>query len=235
MKKSERIVLTCEHAGNKVPEEYRQLFRAKKGLLDGHRGWDPGALDLAKALAKKLECPLVVNLTTRMLIDCNRTLGHPELFSEVSKGLGRRHKMRLLAMHYRPHWRKVEKSLAMKKNKTPVLHLGIHSFTPVLNGKKRTVDVGILYDPKRKRESDLAKRWGEALRELRPKLRVRMNQPYKGTSDGLTTALRKKYGIKRYAGLELEVNQAFPKGNRRKWSELKKALHDSLITALSPR
>ena len=39
-------------------------------------------------------------------------------------------------------------------------------------------------------------------------LRVRMNYPYQGRSDGHTTALRRLFGSGEYIGIELEVNQA---------------------------
>jgi hypothetical protein len=35
-----------------------------------------------------------------------------------------------------------------------------------------------------------------------------MNYPYRGTSDGFTAALRKRYAEDSYLGLEIEVNQA---------------------------
>jgi hypothetical protein len=38
---------------------------------------------------------------------------------------------------------------------------------------------------------------------------VKMNQPYKGTDDGFTTYLRKKFDPEHYAGIELEVNQKY--------------------------
>ena len=36
-------------------------------------------------------------------------------------------------------------------------------------------------------------------------LRVKMNLPYRGTSDGHTTALRREFPASRYAGVEVEV------------------------------
>ena len=33
-----------------------------------------------------------------------------------------------------------------------VLHVAVHSFTPVLHGERRNADVGLLYDPARPRE-----------------------------------------------------------------------------------
>jgi predicted N-formylglutamate amidohydrolase len=46
-----------------------------------------------------------------------------------------------------------------------------------------------------------------ALRALSPAWRVRLNYPYHGASDGLTTSLRRTFGP-RYLGVEIELNQA---------------------------
>ena len=32
------LLLTCEHGGNRVPEEFRALFAGQETLLAGHRG-----------------------------------------------------------------------------------------------------------------------------------------------------------------------------------------------------
>ena len=37
------LVLSCEHAHNRVPARYRHLFDAE--LLESHRGYDLGALE----------------------------------------------------------------------------------------------------------------------------------------------------------------------------------------------
>jgi predicted N-formylglutamate amidohydrolase len=89
-----------------------------------------------------------------------------------------------------------------------IVHLGIHSFTPVLNGKPRNTDIGILYDPARPQERVYANVIKNEIKRLYPHMKVRFNYPYKGTSDGLTTSLRKKFGS-RYVGIEIEINQKF--------------------------
>jgi hypothetical protein len=42
-----------------------------------------------------------------------------------------------------------------------------------------------------------------------PGFQIRFNDPYKGTDDGFTTWLRKKYNDSEYIGIEIEVNQKF--------------------------
>jgi len=101
----------------------------------------------------------------------------------------------------------VEKFIASNKS-APIVHLGIHSFTPVLNGKVRNTDIGILYDPARPQERAYAQVIKDEIKRLYPAMKVRFNYPYKGTSDGLTTTLRKKFGP-RYVGIEIEINQKF--------------------------
>ena len=49
----DRLVITCEHAGNMVPERYRPLFSGHEHLLPTHRGWDPGALLLAREMSER--------------------------------------------------------------------------------------------------------------------------------------------------------------------------------------
>jgi predicted N-formylglutamate amidohydrolase len=85
-----------------------------------------------------------------------------------------------------------------------VIHIAVHSFTPVLDDVVRDADIGILYDPARTSERTLAMAWK---RMFDPALRVRCNVPYRGASDGLATALRKRWPASRYMGFELEINQ----------------------------
>jgi predicted N-formylglutamate amidohydrolase len=223
-----RVLLTCEHGGNRVPPAYRRLFRGKGKLLASHRGHDPGALRLARALHRLSGWELLACTVTRLLVEPNRSLGHPRLFSEVTRGLPERERARLLERYWRPHRDRVHAAIARRPG--PVLHLGVHTFTPVLDGHVRTMDVGLLYDPARRRERALCARWRDALRKRRPDLRVRRNAPYRGAADGLTTTLRRRFAEARYTGVELEVNQALFRDGR--WRGLADDLHASLLAAL---
>ena len=87
-----------------------------------------------------------------------------------------------------------------------------YSFTPVLAGQTRRADIGLLYDPGRRDEARFARAFRSAARAIDPELRVRFNYPYRGTTDGLTTTLRRELPPARYLGIELEVNQALLTG-----------------------
>ena len=203
------VLITCEHGGRRVPEPYRALFAPHAALLRTHRGWDIGALRVARVLATELTAPLVAATVTRLLVDLNRSPGHRTLHSEVTRDLPAQELARIVEAHYRPHRQCVEEVVdgAVHAGRRAV-HIASHSFTPVLGGQVRTADVGLLYDPKRAEEADLASRWLEQLKRLRPDLRLRRNYPYLGDSDGLARTLRRRHAGPAYAGIELEVNQA---------------------------
>lgn len=204
------IVLTCEHGGNRVPPEVQARFLGAKAQqeLTSHRGWDPGALPIARRLAARLRCPLVACQVSRLVVDANRSRHHRALFSERTRSLARAERDRLLEKYWIPHRRRVTQILdAEIEAGCFVLHLGIHSFVPRLHGRTRQLEVGILYDPGRRAERAWARHLRRSFADVMPEARVRMNQPYRGVADGLVTELRKTRSDAVYAGLEIEVNQ----------------------------
>ena len=202
------LVLTCEHAGNKIPRAYRRLFRGADAVLASHRGWDPGALTLARALAKRLCRPLLSVSWSRLLVEANRAPHNPRIWSRFTKGLPRPERERILARYWRPHRAAVENAGAAGTRRGRVVHVAVHSFTPKLDDEVRNAEVGFLYDSRRKREAALCRRWAAILHGLDPRLRLRHNYPYNGASDGLTAWLRKRHPESRYLGVSIEINQA---------------------------
>jgi predicted N-formylglutamate amidohydrolase len=226
------ILISCEHGGNQVPEAYAPLFRGASKVLESHRGWDPGALPLARELAAALDAPLVACTTSRLLVDLNRTINHPRLFSEWTRSLSSVERAKLLERFWAPHMERVEvfvREQIAKQN--PVLHLSIHSFTPIWKEQARTVDIGFLFDPKRDRERSFVNAWLDALRVRQPRLRLRRNRPYRGTSDGLITNLRGQFEAKHYVGVELEVTQRISLGPAKQWNSLRGDIRAALLSA----
>lgn len=205
------LILTCEHGGNRVPARYAPLFatpRARRALA-GHRGHDPGALHVARALARTLGVPLHFATVTRLLVDLNRSTHHPRLFSAFSRSLDAHGRAAVLERYYLPHRRRVADAIAAAARRgARVCHIGVHSFAPALAGTRRSADIGLLYDPARRAEASICAAWQRALRELAPQLRVRRNYPYLGKADGFTSELRRRFPASRYVGIELEINQA---------------------------
>jgi predicted N-formylglutamate amidohydrolase len=190
-----------------VPEEYRGLFEGQSALLASHRGWDPGAGDLAIRLARVWKAPLVAATVTRLLVDPNRSAHNPRVFSEFVRSLPARERERLLERFHAPHRNEVAARVAEAIAKGDrVLHLSVHSFTPVWEGRERGIDLALLYDPARASEREFSVCWARALATESGRA-VRRNAPYRGRSDGLTTTLRGRHGPDDYLGVEIEVSQ----------------------------
>ena len=229
-----QLVITCEHGGREVPREYAALFSDRAALLDSHRGWDAGALELGRQLADAFGVPVHVATTTRLLVDLNRSIGHRQLFSEVTRALPRARRQDIVDRHYRPHRHAVEADMArLVASGQRVIHVASHSFTPTLGNVPRQADVAWLYDPRRPGEVAFARAWMRELAQLAPGLRLRRNYPYRGRGDGLTAALRKRYPDAAYVGIELEVSQRFVERRGAPWGGLMAMLIDSLEKALA--
>jgi predicted N-formylglutamate amidohydrolase len=208
-----KLLLTCEHGGNMIPEEYRSLFHGKEDLLNSHRGFDPGALELFNRL-KPLANYSFYSTTSRLVVELNRSLSHPGLFSEFTKSLSNKEKQQLLNEYYFPYRDEIEQLISKEiAHGEKVLHISVHTFTPILKGKVRETDVGLLFDPSKALEKDFVRIWKFNLGRFLPALKVRFNYPYLGRADGFTTYLRKKYP-RNYMGIELEVNQALLENNK---------------------
>ena len=209
-----KIILTCEHAGNNVPKAYKNLFKNHSAALNTHRGLDIGALAIAKDLQKTLKTPLHYSEVTRLLVDLNRFKRSKSLFSEMTKSLSRSEKKKILTKYYDPHWNQIEKifTRASAALTNQLVHVAVHSMTDNINGQVRKMQLALLYDPKRPSEKKLCELWIKELKKQFPNYIIAKNNPYKGTSEGVTCYYRKKYSQKFYTGIELEMNQALLMG-----------------------
>lgn len=217
-----------------MPAEFRQLFGRHRQLLESHRGYDPGALELARACARRLKVPLHFATVTRLLVELNRSPNHPALFSAVTNALPAADRAALLEKHYFPYRRRIEAEVAQAaKSGRRVIHLSFHTFTPQLDGVVRQADVGLLYDPRRPEEAALSTLFKQILASARPLLTIRKNYPYLGKADGFTTFLRKQWDSTVYLGIELEVNQRWPLSERREWPLLQRAIAEAAAETIA--
>jgi predicted N-formylglutamate amidohydrolase len=179
------LLLLCDHASNAVP-------RALAGLglppaeLSRHIGWDIGALDAARELARLLDAPLVASGYSRLVIDCNRWPGGKGSVLEVSDGTSVPANKALApadieartAACFSPYHREVDRQLdRMTATGGPLALLVVHSFTPRMNGLDRPWHVGVLWN-------DDARLPEPLLAELRRdgELVVGDNEPYSARS-----------------------------------------------------
>ncbi len=205
------LVISCEHAVNTIPPAFAPLFRDQHVQLNSHWGFDLGALNMARYLNQHLPSAYYATASvSRLLIDCNRSLTHRQCFSSITKNLSAEEKQRVIDCYYQPFRQNIIHAMdQLISEQRCILHLSIHSFTSSLNGKIRELDLGLLYDPKRASEHAWVRHWQQLLRHHAPQLRVRRNAPYRGTSDGLTKALRQRYINSDYIGIEIESSETF--------------------------
>ncbi|GHB42852.1 N-formylglutamate amidohydrolase [Pseudovibrio japonicus] len=185
------VVLVCEHASKFIPEDLNGLGLSVEAA-NSHAAWDPGALAVATLLSTRLNAPLVAQRVSRLVYDCNRPPEAPSAMpvkSEIYEipgnvSLSDEQKQDRVTRFYRPFQSAVRQVIDAKQasGQQPVL-ITIHSFTPVYNGQRRAVEVGVLHD------SDT--RFADALLEaLCPSERydIQRNEPY-GPEDGVTHTL----------------------------------------------
>lgn len=186
------IVLICEHAGNLVPRSLNALG-LDRDVLSSHVAWDPGAAEVARLMADRLDAPLILQRFSRLVYDCNRppdAEGAMPARSEIfdipgNTGLTDAARQARTEAVYRPFQASVASVLerATELGKTPAM-VTIHSFTPIFHGKPRSVELGLLHDRDARLVDsmlDLAAKPGAPL--------VRRNEPY-GPEDGVTHTLQ---------------------------------------------
>jgi predicted N-formylglutamate amidohydrolase len=209
----EQVLVSCEHASNRLPEG----MRAPAELLDLHVAWDPGALPIARRLARMFDAPLHAGEYSRLVVDLNRTVGNSVLIRRRSdghripfnRGLTDDEVRHRIERYYLPYRNAVSADVArIIERHGRCVHLCIHTFTPVLAGKVRGNDIGLLYDPHREPEAPLVRELRRALAS-RTDCVVWLNRPYSGTADGILPRIREVHAADAYVAIELEVNQKF--------------------------
>jgi len=182
------LLLVCEHASNYIPARFENLQLAD-GAVQSHIAVDIGAFDLACAISRVLDAPLLSTTVSRLVYDCNRHFGAvgaiPEK-SELFEVPGNRNlSIDEVKQRYDQYYLPFESAISdrLVEFTEPPLLVTIHSFTPVYLGETREVDIGII--------SDRDKRLGDQMVLLaadQATLSVIANQPY-GPEDGVTHTL----------------------------------------------
>ncbi|MGP6088960.1 N-formylglutamate amidohydrolase [Antarctobacter jejuensis] len=197
------VLVVCEHASNRVPSALRGLGLSDD-LLHSHIAWDPGALDLARMMAAQTGATLVHGGISRLVYDCNRPPESPGAMPERSehhdipgnRDLSDADRAMRVAAVYRPFHDKVSDRIRVLR---PVLTLmvTVHSFTPVFQGVRRAVEIGILHG----RDPGFAR----AMMATAPKgYDVRLNEPY-SAADGVAHTLDLHGAVNGLPNVMLEV------------------------------
>lgn len=148
------ILLVCDHASCRFPAALGDMG------LDPfarrcHLAIDIGAGSLTERLAKGLGVTAVIAQYSRLVVDCNRELMDPGAFLEYGDGIlvpGNRNlpkaeKDRRADAIYWPYHHAIDQQLQrLRAIGPPPAFISVHSFTPVLDGVSRDVQMGVLWD-----------------------------------------------------------------------------------------
>jgi len=144
-------VLVCDHASNRIPRQLASLGLTPYQLLQ-HIAWDPGAAEVARRLAARIDAPLILGGYSRLVIDLNRPLASPESIPEQSAGVPVSGNCGLtpqardgrVAALFAPYHQAISDLLERRAGQ-PTLLISIHSFPPVLGDERRPWPVGVAY------------------------------------------------------------------------------------------
>ena len=192
------VVLICDHAANKVPDALDGLGLSESEL-DRHIAWDAGAAGVTRILAERLDAPAVLSTYSRLVIDCNRKLGHEISIPEISDGteipanlaLAPAEVARRTDAIFHPYHHAIENVIGdiQARGPAPAI-IGIHSFTPEMDGVARPWHISVLWD----RDPRIPAPLLAALR-ANADLVVGDNQPYSGSQHyGYTTEVHATAG-----------------------------------------
>jgi predicted N-formylglutamate amidohydrolase len=204
------LILSCEHASNHLPQQWQHLLsdlNINEELMQSFAAFDPFAKELTLNLAKKLNCDFILGQLSRLLIDLNKSSIKDHCFPEhVLQKLTPEEKTILLQQYYDSYRQQFESLLDKHiQQDEQVLHLSIHTFNPVEKGIEHNAAIGLLYDPHRHGEKEVARVLNEILSK-RTNFKVRLNYPRTGKADNYTSFLRKNLNESSYIGIELECN-----------------------------
>jgi predicted N-formylglutamate amidohydrolase len=174
------LLVVCDHAGRATPSRLHRLGLADEAF-ERHIAYDIGAAELSRQLAMRLDAPLIEQVYSRLVIDCNRSPDRADLIPEVSDGVAIPGNLALtqaevqarLGDIHTPYHDAIAAEIdrAVAAGAPPALIL-IHSFTPVMSGFQRPWQVGVLH------QGDPLSLAMLARLEAEPGLTVGDNAPY---------------------------------------------------------
>lgn len=152
------VLIICDHAGRRIPRDLGTLGLPEHEL-NRHIGWDIGAADAARRLARRLDAPAVLCHASRLVIDPNRDPGTPTSIPTIADGtfvpgnqdLDPDEEQRRLRQCFIPYHRAVARQIARLRRRVgiPVI-ISMHSLTPVMKRNWRPWQIAVLSDDDRR-------------------------------------------------------------------------------------
>jgi predicted N-formylglutamate amidohydrolase len=217
------FVIVCDHASNRIPEELHALGLSEE-QIGLHIAWDPGALPVARHMARRLDAPLCWPDISRLVIDCNRAPEAADLVLATSEGrevpgnraLTPAEKRRRLAAVHVPYHDAIGKCIARRKAAgIPTALVAVHSFTPVYLGRARPWQIGVVFGEDRRLADPIVR----ALK-ADPALTVGVNEPY-SPDDGVYYTLRRHAAPHALPSVMIEIrsDEIADDASQRAWAD----------------
>ena len=227
------VLLLCDHAGRRVPAELEELGLSEEALAR-HIGWDIGAADMTRELARLLDAPALLNHMSRLVIDPNRRPGAPGSMPDISdgcvvpgnQGLSLPTQVDRVVRWFLPYHRAVAHRIAefRRAGIVPAI-VAIHSFTPRMNGEDRPWQVGVLGRGDRRLSAPVL-----AALEARGDLIVGDNQPYSGLREfGFTVQFHAQRTRLPHIMFEVRQDEIADRDSAVRYARI---LHESLLEPL---
>jgi predicted N-formylglutamate amidohydrolase len=202
------FLLLGDHAGRAIPTALGDLG-VPPAAMDLHIAWDIGIAAVGALLSPLLDAPFVRQRYSRLVIDCNRKPGAPDLAPAVSDGVAIPGNVGLTAENlaarraaiYEPYQAAIAAVLDDRaaRGLNTVL-VSLHSFTPVMQGFVRPWRYGVLHRGDSRFSDAVLARLQAALGEA-----AGDNQPY--AMDGRDNTIPRHADARGLDYLELEIRQ----------------------------
>ena len=173
--------LTCDHAGRRVPKVLGDLG-LPAAEFERHIAWDIGAAAVSRLMSDALDAPLVEQVYSRLVIDCNRP---PRVASSIprlseatmipgNEALSREAAEMRRQEVFDPYHHRITDIIDQRlRDGRPTVLVSLHSFTPIYAGVARPWHIGTLYH----HDTTLPPKLLQALR-AEADLVVGNNEPY---------------------------------------------------------
>ena len=145
-----RFLLTADHAGRAIPRALGDLG-VSAAEMERHIAWDIGIAGVTRGLSALLDAPAVLQVYSRLVVDCNRKPDVASAFPEVSEATeipgnkawdapAKEARRRAI---FEPYHAATEARITARER--PV-YVAMHSFTPVYMAQARPMHVAVLYN-----------------------------------------------------------------------------------------
>ncbi len=148
------VLILCDHASNHIPPALANLG-LPPAALERHIAYDIGAAAVTRRLSALLDAPAILATVSRLVIDPNRAPGARDAIPERSdgvvipgnQGLDAAARQARIDAVFTPYHAACEHQLAAMRGRgeRPIV-IGLHSFTPEMNGTPRPWPIGFLHD-----------------------------------------------------------------------------------------